>query len=213
MAHPVSRFFVDHDPPIERVANSQRLLSCFCLVGYQICAINFLTLDRPNQPPTQKRYTIGYISVFVDTIARLTRFARKFVSSSGGAVPSTGRGRARLSDALSRATGHSYNYDRLYKYQAPNTIAKDVELERVAFPSQGGIIHPSELLRLGGKPERASVAKNLFRVVKPPGLWPWPTLHPCHRIAHDQEMLLTRKPLDLDMAVLVPDDRIPRGSD
>ena len=76
--------------------------------------------------------------------ARMQRNAHHFGSATGGTISLVGRGRALLSEAL-RIAERQYKVHQRNIHnpdQSVNTIAKDVELDRIALPVQGVIITP-----------------------------------------------------------------------
>ena len=146
-------------------------------------------------------------------VERLTRETRRFVATSGGEIPALGRGRARLAESLRSGPRCPYVRSSSNADAALATVAKDVELERIALPPKAAIIEPSEVILQGRNPERAAIVKDLRQLEYPFSNWPCATLKPCHRIGVDDEIKFARILVEKGMGHLVPDQEVPRGPD
>ena len=143
-------------------------------VALQLAYLNFIRLGRPSRPPRQGLFCWEARADFGDVYSRLERDARRFCASSGGEIPSLGRGRARLSRALQ--LGAQLPYSRVSADAAQSEVAREIEIERIALPTVAGTIRPSDVIKDGACPERAAVAADLRRLELPVDLWPNPTL-------------------------------------
>ena len=103
-------------------------------VGAQVAYLNFLECDCPRNPPKRGAYQVMPTSHSNGIVERLTRETRRFVAASGGEIPALGRGRARLAE--SRRSGPRWPYARSATKEGAvlATVAKDVEIERIALP-------------------------------------------------------------------------------
>ena len=146
-------------------------------------------------------------------VERLTCETRRFVAASGGEIPSLGRGRARLAESLRSGPRWLYARSATKEGAALATVAKDVEIERIALPPKAAIIDPSEVILQARCPERAAVTRDLRQLELPFSNWPSPTLKPCHRIGVDDEIKFARILVEEEMGHLVPDCEVPRGPD
>lgn len=95
----------------------------------------------------------------------------------------------------------------------PNTVAQDVDVDRVALPAQGSSVRPVDVLSDGPCPARAHVCRGLRRLEEPLPAWLNPTLRPCHRIDPEAEFQLARRLIGCDMACLLEESEIPVGPD
>ena len=89
----------------------------------------------------------------------------------------------------------------------PST-ALPVTASRVAIPEVAGTVDPLQWL----EPERADIVANLDRLRLPEPLWE-DIVVACHRVPEEDEPALARKLLETGMAVLIPEQDLPRDSD
>ena len=142
---------------------------------------NFVALGRPSRSHDHCDYLVASDSGSLEFHQRAWRFARRFVSTTGGEIPSIGRGRANLAEIL--RVGSQNPYHKRCCEKIPRTVARDVEIERIASPSVAGTLRPIDIIPLGKKcPERAHVVADLNQLKKPVLDWPRETLRACHRL-------------------------------
>ena len=86
--------------------------------------------------------------------------------------------------ALLRAleTVENNGYQKQHDLEAQSRQALPVIKDRIALPSQAGVLNPYHHLCR----ERRAVFKDLDKLVLPPALWP-DLKKPCHKVARDQE--------------------------
>ena len=73
----------------------------------------------------------------------MQRCARHFGRSTGGEIPSVGRGRARLSQALVIPEGSQYVQIHAKNYE---TVSQDVDVDLITLLVQGGKVRPLDVL-------------------------------------------------------------------
>jgi hypothetical protein len=123
------------------------------------------------------------------------------------------RGRGRLAEVLREGALRPYFQKDGCHTGLNNTVAKDVEPERISLPRVAGVVRPVDVVSRGLRPERVAVLRDLSQLELPVEEWPLQTLRPCHRIDRDAERAFARELIDRDMALLVPEDDIPVGPD
>jgi len=110
-------------------------------------------------------------------------------------------------EILASLNSLEWRYDSRATEKIDNDIsnAKSVITDRVAMPTEAGTVDPLPLL----PPERAKVLADLVKLREPEELWPQiPTA--CHRVQRNEERRLCLKLVKARMAVLVPDEELPR---
>lgn len=142
----------------------------------------------------------------------MERSARPYVRSTGGEIPTVGRGRAWLFHALPETSWLDYFHSAVSP-NMPNAVAREIDVDRVSLPVQAGRVRPVDVLSSAPRPGSAQVCRDLRRLEGPLAAWPNPTLRPCQRIAPDAETQLARKLIECDMACLIDESDIPAGPD
>ena len=87
------------------------------------------------------------------------------------------------------------------------SVAKGVVTDRIATPEVAGSVDPQRWLPL----ERAQLLADLAKLRQPEHLLP-ETPKACHRFGREEERKLALRLLNAQMAVLVPEDDLPRCS-
>ena len=108
--------------------------------------------------------------------------ARLFLKSSGGELPTLGRGRARLLHLVGNvATPMDANVNRMVTSVNADAYAQTVIPEKVSLPGRVAGLRPAEVLC----PERARVVRDLNRIVLPDDKVPPLCIRSCHKISVD----------------------------
>ena len=158
-----------------------------CWVNWQVVLLNFLSCGCPKSHTGYPRVPPFLSQVHHDISQRLLADARHFVHSSGGDMPTSGRGRAHICNMInSHAPGyssHSHLAGISCRPPTPHTtsahtVAGNIDLSRISLPKSAGLIQPLDFLC----PERARVFKGLNKIVLPHNLWPTPGVKPCMMI-------------------------------
>ena len=178
------------------------------LVNLQVGYYSFIALGCPRSPARGLKCCGVLFNYQLEIRDRLLSQAPLFCASSGGEIPTVGRGRARLRDMLAAASGSSYTAITGTR-EALVTSAKDVEIERASLPKHARAISPLSHLTQ----EQCKVFKDLSVIVKREAEQPPETLRPCHRVARHEEVAFVKKLLDHGMGKLIPDEGVPRGQD
>ncbi|CAE7443412.1 unnamed protein product [Symbiodinium sp. CCMP2592] len=118
--------------------------------------------------------------------------------------------RATVEDLLAQvqeSAGASY-FDGVQAPASTSSPALAVTADRIAVPNSAGGVDPGDWL----PEDRAAVFRDLESIRLPEHLWDEAPLA-CHRVPQAEEADLARKLLETKMAVLVPEDALPRRRD
>ena len=96
--------------------------------------VGFFQLGRPARLPREGQYVVASISDSDALHERLWRQVWRFVSTTGGEIPSGSRGRGRLAEVLREGAQRPYFQKDGCHSGLNNTVAKDVEPERISLP-------------------------------------------------------------------------------
>ena len=146
---------------------------------------------------------------YADAYRRLQRAVQRFLSASGGPVPSLGRGRANIARSLKKGARSPYSFiSGRRRQEDSNTVALDVDLDLIALPKVAGAVEPWRVI---DTPERAAAAANLSKLERSKDERPSPTIQACHRVNIKEETALAQKLLEAGMAKLMDESAVPVG--
>ena len=190
-------------------------------VNHIIAVMNFTLAGHPKGRIKYPEVPPSISDVQLEIVSRLMADAHQLVRCTGGVIPSVGRGRASIHEALQH---HANNYTS--KNSMPNTtsnsnptsnispstrvpsptVAQAIDMSRIALPKNAGCVDPALHLC----PERAKVFKDLSVLVKPHCEWPSPGVRPCMMVSESEFEEFAQWALGSSFAVLIDEQDIPR---
>ena len=171
-----------------------------------VAMLSFVEMGCPRGfAPVQ--FPSGELSAEQEAIARrLHVHAEEFCAASGGPIPSTGRGRARLQEMI-LATGCRYNEGgRKAKACSTVTIAQQVIPEQVSLPRHAGHLRGVDVMC----PERASVFRDLSCLELDRTDLPSTRVRSCHKMSSEDELRFIKMMLQKEMCVLIEEECVAR---
>jgi hypothetical protein len=193
----------DHTYGRESVVQLQARQAAWNITEWLLCIYTYYECGCPKSPQ-QYLNTIGPYKVSEQQV-NSAHVLYESIHPLCQLRPSEGwtRGRKSLIEALSDLTHKEIKPGQTVSPR--QTTAKYVDPDRISVPEKAGGVDPIKLLC----PERQKILKDLSVLVLPEDQWPV-LPRGCYMIARTREAEFRRLLLKHEMAVLIPEDEVPR---